>query len=92
MHVLVIGSGDDGSIFCMLVMVLSLTGLTNPGDKTLDAEAGCMTLALFTESRGHAEANDDDGVTDIAVGVALFCCCCCNFLRLVSLSLRCARM
>ena len=62
----------------MLVMVLSLTGLTNPGDKTLGGTAGCTTLALLTESRGHAEANDDDdGVTEIAVGVAMLCCCCC---------------
>ena len=62
----------------MLVMVLSLTGLINPGDKTLGGTAGCTTLARLTESRGHAEANDDDdGVTEIAVGVAMLCCCCC---------------
>ena len=77
MHVLAIGSGDDGRRFCMLVMVLSLTGLTNPCDKTLGGTAGCTTLALLTESRGHAEANDEDGVTEIAVGVAMLCCCCC---------------
>ena len=107
-QVLANGRGELGSRFCMLAilaaLLVALTGLLNPGAGTA-AEvviaaatfaAGWMTLALLTESRGHIIVADDadEDVAEIIVELALFCCCCCccSFLRLVNLSLRCARM